>query len=53
MSYVECPKDFYGQNCLERCHCANDLYCHPVQGTCQCQNNTNDCENLVTKPNNR
>lgn len=50
LTFVGCPDNFYGQNCSQRCHCANDLSCHPVHGACQCQNGTNECENGMTKP---
>lgn len=51
MQFVECPTDFYGENCSEKCHCSNSLSCHPIHGTCQCLNGTIDCENPVTNSN--
>uniref|UniRef100_K1R1S9 protein-tyrosine-phosphatase n=1 Tax=Magallana gigas TaxID=29159 RepID=K1R1S9_MAGGI len=40
LSYSECDRNTFGQNCSERCgHCLNNEQCHHVDGNC-----TNGCD---------
>ncbi|GFV74124.1 hypothetical protein TNCV_4510302 [Trichonephila clavipes] len=44
-----CPIGFYGLNCSFICNCIDDYACDFIDGTCKCDENSNDllCRNLI------